>query len=114
MTADLGRSWLDSTPDGATVTRRETHLCTVAAVWPGDYFTARMEGRRGHRPFDWALVPDWDVPLVKPGARFWLPVERVVPRGGGRVDVVSALAFRRPGALSPERAFTDRRENADA
>lgn len=90
---DLGPSWLSGTPDGASVTRRDVHLCTVAEVAPGEYLTARVAGRRGQRPFAWALVPDGDLPLVRPGARFWLLVEHVLPRGCGRPDVVSALAF---------------------
>ena len=115
MTEDLGPSWLAGTPDGAVVARRDVHRCTVAGIEPGVFFTARIPGWRARRPFDWALIPDGDVPLVRPGAKFWLVTERIAPRCGGRTpDVLSALAFRRPGALSPQRAFVTRRENTHA
>jgi hypothetical protein len=114
VTEDLGPSWLTGTPDGAVVARRDVHLCTVAEVEPGVFFTARVPGRRARRPFDWALIPDGDVPVVKPGAKFWLVTERIQSRGYSRPEQRSALAFRRPGATTPQQAFTIRRESTHA
>ncbi len=114
MTEDLGPSWLTGTPDGAVVTRRDAHLCTVAAVWPGEGFSARVPYQRGRDHFAWVLIADDDVALVRPGARFWLVIEHVRLHGYGRPETRSAIAFRRPGALSPERAFANRREHTHA
>jgi len=114
VTEDLDPSWLAGTPDGAVVAHREVHLCAVTAVWPGEHFTARVPYQRRRKCFAWALVADDDVPLVRAGAKFWLVIERVRLRGHGQPETRSALAFRRPGALSPERAFTTRRENTHA
>jgi len=113
VTEDLGPSWLTGTPDGAVVARREIREGTVTAVFDG-FFSARVRGERRRDYVDLALVSDRDAPLVRPGARFWLVIERVRLRGHGRPEVRSALAFRRPGALSPERAFATRRENTHA
>lgn len=100
---DLGRSWLSSTPDGAVVIERVVRVCTVTAVF-GDDFSARATGQRRRVYHQLSLVSDVDRPLVKPGARFWLVSETVRRRRGG----AAGIAFRRPGALSPQRAFADR------
>lgn len=101
---DLGRSWLSSTPDGAVVIERVVRACTVTAVYDDD-FSAHTTGQRRRVYHPLSLVSDADRPLVKPGARFWLVVERLRSHP---VQICSAIAFRRPGALSPQRAFADR------
>ena len=101
---DLGRSWLSSTPDGAVVIERVVRVCTVTAVFDDD-FSAHTTGQRRRVYHPLRLVSDADRPLVKPGARFWLVSETVAGRPG---EAYSAIAFRRPGALSPQRAFADR------
>lgn len=97
-------SWLSSTPDGAVIVRRTVTEYRVAQVLDG-HIAARPVGRRRLEYFDTRMVADWDAPIVKPGARFWLVVERFAGRAG---EAHSAIAFRRPGALSPERAFAAR------
>lgn len=105
MTAtDLGCSWLSSTPDGAVVVERVVRACTVTAVFDDD-FSARATGQRRRVYHPLRLVSDVDRPLVKPGARFWLVSETVRGRPG---EAYSAIAFQRPDALSPQRAFADR------
>lgn len=109
MTAtDPGPSWLSCLPDGATVKSRETTEYTVAALLDG-HISARPKGRRRVEYFDARLVAEWDAPLLAPGARFWLVVERVAGRPGG---AYSALAFRRPDAATAEQAFAARRAPA--
>lgn len=103
MTAsDLGASWLSSTPDGAVVVRRAVTEYRVAGV-SGGHIAARPVGRRRLEYFDTRLVAERDVPLVAPGARFWLVEERGRGGGGG-----AGIAFRRLGVSSPERAFANR------
>ncbi len=103
-TTALGPSWLSSTPDGAVIVRRTITQYTVVELLDG-HIGARPEGRRRLEYFDTRLVADHDAPIVRPGARFWLVVETMRGRPG---EAYSAIAFRRPGALSPERAFADR------
>jgi hypothetical protein len=99
--ADLGPSWLSSTPDGAAVTRREISECTVAAVFDG-HFSYRVKGRRKREHLDMVMVADCDMHLVEPGARFWRVAERIRGRGG---EARSAIRFVGPGARTVEEAF---------
>lgn len=95
---DLGRPWLSSVPDGATVRRREVLLCTVAAVADG-WFSARVPGEKRRRPFDVCQVGDGDVPLLVVGAKFWWVREWTGPG-----CVTDAIRFRRLG-VTAEQAF---------
>lgn len=98
LAADLGRPWLSSVPDGATVRRREVLLCTVTAVQDG-WFSARVPGGKRRRPFDLCQVGDGDRPLLVVGAKFWWLSEWTHPG-----EVTSAIRLRRPG-VGAEQAF---------
>lgn len=103
--AGLGPSWLSSMPDGAVVTARAVHACTVTGVFD-DHFSARTKGRRARDYHSLNLVAGDDLPLVRPCARFWLVAEQVRLRGGrGRVEGRSAIRFRRPGIGSDGEAL---------
>lgn len=99
LTADLGRPWLSSLPDGATVRRRVVLLCTVTAV-ADEWFSARVPGEKRRRPFDVCQVGDADRPLLAVGAKFWWLSEWTGPGA-----VTSAIRLRRLG-VTPEQAFT--------
>lgn len=105
LAADLGRPWLSSVPDGATVRRRVVLLCTVTAASDG-WFSARVPGEKRRRYFDHCQVGDADRPLLVVGAKFWWLSEWTGPG-----EVTSAIRLRRLG-VTPEQAF--RHENGGA
>ena len=106
---EFGPSWLASVPDGATVLGRAIAEGVVVTLYGDAYFTARLTGRHSRAHYQIALVARRDRALVRSGARFWDVAERVV-LSGGRVETVSAIAFRRPGVESAEVAFAQGRK----
>lgn len=103
-TTDFGPSWLGSVPDGASVLGRAIAEGVVVTLFGDAYFSARLAGRHSRAHYPMTLVAERDRGHLRPGARFWDVAERVA-LAGGRVETVSAIAFRRPGAESAEAAF---------
>lgn len=101
---DFGPSWLSSVPDGAVVLGRTTAEGTVVTLFGDAFFSARVKGRRSRAYYQFALVAGDERELLRPGAKFWEVAERVC-LSGGRVETVSALAFRRPGVDVAQAAF---------
>lgn len=102
------KSIITDLPDGAEVTFRSIQDRVVEIVYGHDdlYFSAVTPER--HSRLDDACefysrdqVADWDLPLVKAGAVFWLVVENV--RGKhGHMERRSAIVFQHPGFATAE------------
>jgi len=102
------KSLIAGLPDGAEVVMRTIHDRIVETVYGHDdlYFTAVAPGRNDDdcEYYPLSIVAEWELPLVKRGARFWLVVENVRGRDG-RMERRSAIAFQHPGVGSAEEAF---------
>jgi hypothetical protein len=104
--------------NGAEVTFRAIEDRVVEIVYGHDdlFFSAVAPGRSccdGDCEFyNRAIIADWDLPLVKRGATFWLVVENV--RGThGHMERWSAIVFRHPGIDTAEEALTAPRPGGD-
>jgi hypothetical protein len=109
------KSLIADLTDGAEVVMRTIHDRVVVTVYGHDdlYFTAVAPGRGDdeceYYPLD--LVAEWELPLVKRGAWFWLVVENV--RGPhGHMERQAAIAFQHEGVATAEEAFASRPDGA--
>lgn len=104
------KSLIANLPDGAEVVMRTIHDRIVETVYGHDdlYFTAVAPGRDDDcECYPLSIVAEWELPLVKRGARFWLVVENIRGRHG-RMERRSAIAFQHPGVGTAEEAFAPR------
>jgi hypothetical protein len=104
------KSILADLPTGSEVVMRTIHDRVVEIVYGGDdlLFSAVAPGQPRHDDdcefYGRASVADFDLPLVKRGAKFWLVIETVRDRYG-YTERTSAIAFHHPGIGSAEEAF---------
>lgn len=104
------KSILTDLPDGSEVVFRAIRTLTVEIVYGHDdlYFSAVEPGRPrlddGCEFYPKSMIADFDLPLVKRGAAFWLVVEKIRGRHG-HMEGRSAIAFQHPGVGSAEEAF---------
>jgi hypothetical protein len=113
------KSILVGLPAGSEVVMRTIHDRVVEIVYGGDdlLFSAVAPGRRCDDDdcefYNRASVADFDLPLVKRGAKFWLVVE-TVRRRDGHTERTSAIAFQHPGIETAEEAFATGAPGGDA
>lgn len=102
------KSILTDLPEGSTVVMRTIHDRAVEIVYGHDdlYFSAVAPDRRADdcEFYGRSIVADWDLPLVKRGAPFWLVIE-TIRDVHGRIERRSGIAFRHPGIETAEAAF---------
>lgn len=105
------KSLIADLPDGAEVVMRTIHDRIVETVYGHDdlYFTAIAPGRDDDdcECYPLSIVAEWELPLVKRGARFWLVVENVRGRDG-RMERRSAIAFQHEGVGTAQEALAPR------
>lgn len=106
-------------PAGSEVVMRTIHDRLVEIVYGGDdlMFSAVAPGRSCRDDdcefYNRASVADFDLPLVKRGATFWLVVE-TVRRRDGHTERTSAIAFQHPRVETAEEAFATGVPGGDA
>jgi hypothetical protein len=112
------KSILTDLPTGSEVVMRTVHDRVVEIVYGGDelLFSAVAPGCPRHDDdcefYNRASVADFDLPLVKRGAPFWLVVE-TVRRRDGHTERTSAIAFQHPGVETAEEAFATGKPGGD-
>lgn len=114
------KSIITNLPDGSEVTFRSIQDRTVEIVYGHDdlYFSAVSPEQRSRLDdacefYSRDLIADWDLPLVKRGAAFWVVAENI--RGPhGRMERQTAIAFRHPGVGTAEEAFAAAAPAGDA
>jgi hypothetical protein len=113
------KSILSDLPTGSEVVMRTIHDRVVEIVYGGDdlLFSAVAPGRSRHDDdcefYGRASVADFDLPLVKCGAKFWLVIE-TVRRRDGHTERTSAIAFQHPGVETAAEALTKGAPGGDA
>ena len=113
------KSILTDLPDGSEAVMRTIHDRIVETVYGHDdlWFSAVAPGGSCRDDdceyYDRAIIADWDLPLVKRGAPFWLVVE-AVRRRDGHTERTSAIAFQHPGIATAEEALATAVPDGDA
>lgn len=113
------KSILIDLSDGSEAVMRTIHDRIVETVYGHDdlWFSAVAPGRSccddDCEYYDRAIIADWDLPLVKRGAAFWLVVETVRSKHG-RTERTSAIAFQHAGIGTAEEAFATGAPGGDA
>jgi hypothetical protein len=113
------KSILADLPAGSEVVMRTIRDRIVEIVYGHDdlFFSAVAPGRTRTDDdceyYDRAIIADWDIPLVKRGAAFWLVIETVRSEHG-RMEQTSAIAFQHPGTATAEEALAAHMPAGDA